>query len=137
MAAGGGGVAAAPQPLQDHLDVDLPQGPAGHGGSFSSPVEHNRGLDPLESQQVVGGLGGGDPGNLLGDHGDGNVTVVEIGLPDDVGGLDHAGQTALKVAADRGGLRSGPAQEGAGLKGAPAGAHHEILGVQYDARQQG
>ena len=70
-------------------------------------------------------------------HRDGDLVPVELGVLDDGVFGDGARQVVLEEFLDLGGVRPGPAQEGRRLKGAAAGAHGEVLGVQDNARQQG
>ena len=70
-----------------------------------------------------------------GGHGD--VVVVHPGGLDDVVAGDGARQVVLEQLAHVAGVGAGTAQEGRRLKGAAAGAHGEILGVQHHAGQQG
>ena len=66
---------------------------------------------------------------------DGDVPVVHPGVADDVIAGDDPRQVVLEELLHVAGVSAGAAEEGRRLKGAGAGTHGEVLGVQHDAGQ--
>ena len=92
---------------------------------------------PHDVQQLVRRLGRCHPAHRVVHHGNGDVVPVQLGVLDDIVFGDGAGQVVLEQLLHLPGVGAGAAQEGCRLKGAAAGAHGEVLGIQHDARQQG
>ena len=69
--------------------------------------------------------------------GDGDARLIHLGVSDDVVAGDGSLQIVLEELFHLSSIRPGAAQEGGSLKGAPAGAHGKLLGIQHDAGQQG
>ena len=67
----------------------------------------------------------------------GNALMVHFGVLNNVVLGDGALQVVLEQLLDVAGVRTRAAEKGGGLKGAAAGTHGKLLGVQYHPGQQG
>ena len=136
LTARGGRVAAAAQLLQNDLHVGLAHGATGDVHPLAVSGQHEGGVDADDVQQFIGGLSGGDTAHGGLGIGDGDVIPVEIGVLDDGIFTDGVLEVVLIELLHLGGISARAAQEGGSFKGASAGAHGEVLGVQHDAGQQ-
>ena len=96
LGSGGGAVSAAPQHLQDGLDVDVADAALGENHAALFREEDKGGANTLHVEQVVGGLGGDDPGDGPVDGGHGHVFVAQLGVFDDLELGDGVGQVVLE-----------------------------------------
>ena len=137
LGSGGRGVAAAAERLKHHLHVAAADRAGGdHHFALRARIEHERGENAGDVQQLIRGLRSDGPRDGRVDCGNRNLVPVEPRGLNDLIFEDCRVEIGLEQLLDLDGVRARAAQEGRSLKRARTGADGEVLRVEHDAGEQ-